>query len=197
MKKVEFAEILDILEYEKVRDAARARNIEVTRYRRLSVGDRLTFLFENHDTVWFQVQEMIRTERIVDEARIREEIDVYDGLIPGPGELSATLFIEIPEIVGMDRAEVRRLVDRFLGLERDAVHMELGGRRVPARFEEGRSEEERMSAVHFLRFALDADARWRLADPAQPARLAVSHPNYMARQDVPPEMRAELLADLG
>lgn len=196
MKKVELAEILNILEYEKVRDTARARNIEVTKHRRLSVGDRITFLFENHDTVWFQVQEMVRTERIVDEARIREEIAAYDGLIPAPGELSATLFIEIPEIVGMDRADVRRLVDRFLGLERDAVHLELGARRVPARFEEGRSDEERMSAVHFVRFALDEDARGRLADPAQPARLSVTHPSHSARQDVPPEMRAELLADL-
>lgn len=197
MKKIEFAEIQNILEYEKVRDAARARNLEVTKHRRVSVGDRLSFLFENHETVWFQIQEMIRTERIVDDGRVRDEIEVYGGLIPEPGELSATLFIEIPEIVNLGRAEVRRLVDRFMGLERDAVSLDVGERRVPARFEDGRSQEERMSAVHFVRFALDPAARERLADPEQPARLTVSHPNYSARQDISPETRAELLADLG
>ena len=196
MKKVEIGEIQNILEYEKARDAARARNVEVTKHRRLSVGDRITFLFENRETVRFQIQEMIRTERIVEERRIQDEIDVYNGLVPGPDELSATLFIEIPEIAKLGREEVRRLVDRFLGLDRDAVFLEIGGRRVPARFEEGRSEEERMSAVHFIRFALDPDTRALLEDPAQPARLVIRHPNYTAQQDVPRELRAELLADL-
>jgi hypothetical protein len=196
MRKIEIGEIQNILEYEKVRDAARARNVEVTKQRRLSVGDRITFLFENRETVRFQIQEMMRAERIVEDRKIQDEIDVYNGLIPGAGELSATLFIEIPEIARLRREEVRQRVDRFLGLDRDAVFLEIGGRRVPARFEEGRSEEERMSAVHFIRFALDPETRERLADPAQPARLVVSHENYAAQQDVPPEMRAELLADL-
>lgn len=196
MKKIASGEIQNMLEYEKVRDAARARNVEVTKHRRISVGDRLTFLFENRETVRFQIQEMIRTERIVEDRRIQDEIDVYNDLIPDPGELSATLFIEIPEIVRLAREEVRQLVDRFLGLDRDVVFLEIGGQRVPVRFEESRSQEERMSAVHFVRFALGPETRERLADPAQPARLVVSHRNYAAQQEIPPELRAELLADL-
>ena len=98
MEKVALSEIRDIAQYERVREAERARIIERKRPRRVGLGENLTLLFENHDTVLFQVQEMMRTERIVDEAKIQDEIDTYNALIPGPGELSATLFIEIPGI---------------------------------------------------------------------------------------------------
>ena len=196
MRKIQLGEIKDILEYEKVRADAKARNLEVTRHRRVSVGERLTFLFENRETVWFQIQEMVRTERIVEPSRVQDEIDTYNGLIPDPGEVSATLFIEIPEIARLGQQEVRGLVNRFLGLERDCVFLELGATRVPARFEGGHSQEERMSAVHFLRFGLPPSARAALAEPAQPARLAVEHPNYRASAELPAGTRAALRADL-
>lgn len=196
MRALDFSEIKNMLEYEKVREAARARNLEVTRPRRVPVGDRLTFLFENRETVWFQIQEMIRTERIVEERKVRDEIDTYNDLIPGSGELSATLFIEIPEIARLSQQEVRGLVDRFLGLDKGAVSLEVAGQRIPARFESGQSREERMSAVHFLRFSLPAEARAALSDPSQPASLVVEHPNYRARRELPPETRAELVTDL-
>jgi len=196
MRKIEFGEVRNILEYEKVREAAKARNIEATQHRRVSVGDRITLLFENRETVLFQIQEMVRTERIVEQRKIQDEIDVYNGLVPERGELSATLFIEIPEIARLPQQEVRQLVNRFLGLDRGCVFLEIGGSRVPARFEEGKSQEERMSAVHFLRFAVSPAAREALADPAQALRLVVEHPNYEARQEVPPATRAELLKDL-
>src|SRR4051794_40600370 len=143
MRKVDISEVKDLVAYEKVRDAMRARNIEMTRERRLSVGPNLTFLFENRDTVLFQIQEMVRTERIVDEAKIREEVDSYNALVPDAGELSATLFIEIPELVKMTQAQVREAVNRFQGLDRDGViWIEVGGGvKVPARFEEGHSKE--------------------------------------------------------
>lgn len=196
MREIEFGEIQNVLEYEKVREAARARNLEVTRHRRVSVGDRLTFLFENRETVWFQIQEMIRTECIVEERKVRDEIDTYNDLIPRSGELSATLFIEIPEIARLSQQEVRGLVDRFLGLDKGVVFLEVAGQRAPARFEGGQSQEERMSAVHFLRFSLLADARAALSDPSQQASLVVEHPNYRARRELPSETRVELVADL-
>ena len=196
MREIEFGEIKNILEYEKVREVARARSLEVTRHRRVSVGDRLTFLFENRETVWFQIQEMIRTERLVEERKVRDEIDTYNDLIPRSGELSATLFIEIPEIARLSQQEVRGLVDRFLGLDKGAVSLEVAGQSAPARFEGGQSQEERMSAVHFLRFSLPTDARAALSDPSQQASLVVDHPNYLARCELPPETRSELVADL-
>jgi hypothetical protein len=184
---------------EKVRDSARARNIEHTRDRRISVGQNLTFLFENRDTVLFQIQEMVRTERIVDDAKIREEVDAYNALVPDAGELSATLFIEIPDLVKMTTAQVREAVNRFQGLDRDGViWLKVGDDvKIPARFEEGHSKEEKMSAVHYLRFAVPAAARAALADKSHPATLVVHHPNYKAQATVPDALRAELLKDLG
>jgi hypothetical protein len=198
MRKVEASEVQDLVAYEKVRAAERARNIELTRHRRISVGENLTFLFENRDTVLFQIHEMVRTERIVDEAKIQEEVDSYNALVPGADELSATLFIEIPGLVKMTQAQVREAVNRFQGLDRDGViWMKVGNDvRVPARFEEGHSKEEKMAAVHYIRFAVPAAARAALADSSRPATLVVDHPNYKAHAPVPDALRAELLKDL-
>jgi hypothetical protein len=196
MEKIAAAEVLDLTAYEKVRDAMRARIIERKRHRRVPVGDNLTFLFENRETVLYQIQEMVRTERIVEDEKIREELDAYNALIPGPGELSATLFIEIPELARMSQDEVRRTVNRFQGLDRDGVWLALGGHRIAARFEEGHSKEEKMAAVHYVRFPVPAAARDALRDPASPARIVVDHPNYRAEAEIPPAVRRELLADL-
>ena len=180
-----------------MRDAMRARIIGLKQNRRVSVGDNLTFLFENRDTVLFQIQEMVRTERIVDDARIQEEIDAYNALLPGPDELSATMFIEIPELSRMGNEEVRRTINRFQGLDREGVGLRLGDRpAISARFEEGHSKEEKMAAVHYVRFAVPAEAQALLADPRQRVRLVVDHPNYRAESEVPPATRAEMLADL-
>ena len=196
MQKVARSDVLDLVAYEKVRDAMRARVIERKRHRRVAVGDNLTFLFENRDTVLFQIQEMVRTERIVHQDKIREELDAYNALIPAVGELSATLFIEIPELARMSQDEVRRTVNRFQGLDREGVWLMVGEHRVPARFEEGHSKEEKMAAVHYLRFPLPAAAQMALRDPAQPARLVVDHPNYRAEAAIPPAVRDELVGDL-
>src|SRR5262245_32811705 len=197
MEKIRASEVKNLYEYEKARDAMRGRLIELKKNRRVTVGDNLTFLFENRDTVLFQIQEMVRTERIVDEARVQEEIDAYNALIPRPSELSATLFIEIPELVRMSNEEVRRTINRFQGLDRGGVTLQVGSRPpIPARFEEGHSKEEKMAAVHYLRFAVPPDSQAALADPREPVRLRVDHPNYRAEAEVPPATRAELVADL-
>ena len=198
MRKVEISEVKDLVAYERVRDAARAHHLEVTRNRRISVGDNISFLFENRDTVLFQIQEMVRTERIVDPVKIQEEVDAYNPLVPGADELSATLFIEIPELVRKSSTQVREAVNRFQGLDRDGVIWVGVGPdvRLPARFEEGHSKEEKLAAVHYLRFPVPAEAQVVLSDPRQRVRLVVDHPNYRAEADVPPATRAELLADL-
>src|SRR5437870_9205640 len=182
MQQIHLSEIKNLVEYEKARDAIRARVIELKRNRRVSVGENLSFLFENRDTVLFQIQEMVRTERIVDAARIQEEVDAYNGLVPGRDELSATLFIEIPELVRMTPAQVRRAVNRFQGLNKGGViWLRIAPDiALPARFEEGQSGEEKMAAVHYLRFAVPPAARAALADASRTAALFVDHPNYKA-----------------
>jgi hypothetical protein len=196
MQKIELSEIRNLVEYEKVRDEARRRIIELKRNRRVSVGPNLTLLFENRETVLFQIHEMVRTERIVDDAKIQEEVIAYNALIPDPGELSATLFIELPELIHMSQEQVRVTVNRFQGLDRGGVTLQIGSHAMPARFEEGHSSEEKMAAVHYIRFAVPDEAATLLSTGA-PVRLVVDHPSYQADADVPPAVSAELAKDLG
>ena len=141
--RIALSEIKDLVAYEKVREEVRARVIALKKNRRLALGENLTVLFENRETVLFQIQEMIRTERIVDEGKIQDEIAAYDVLLPSPGELSATLFIEIPEIARMTTAQMREAVNRFQGLDQEAVWLHLGATRVPAASSRGTPRKRR------------------------------------------------------
>ena len=197
MERLALADVLDLVRYEQAREAMRAALIALKKDRRIALGDTLSLLFENRETVLFQIQEMVRTERLVTKEQIQGELDAYNALIPGPGELSATLFIEIPDLVRMSREQVHRAVNRFQGLDEDGIALSLGnGLRVPARFEGGHRKEERMAAVQYLRFAMPAGAKEVLADPAREARLLAEHPNYRAEAVLPAGLRAQLLADL-
>jgi hypothetical protein len=189
---VRLEDVQNLYEYEKVRGSLRAEVIALKARRRVAVGDRLSVLFENRQTVLFQIQEMIRAERIVVQDRIQEEIDVYNTMVPGPGELSATMMIEI-----LDRSRIQPELDRFLGIDTgDRLWLEVAGAwRIPAVFEPGHSREDRISAVHFLRFPVPTAARPHLT--AGPAALVVVHPGYRARADLLPETRLELARDLG
>ena len=196
MKKIELHELKNIAEYEKVRERMRAEVIELKKSRRVQAGDNLTFLFENRQTVLFQIQEMMRTERIVHDDKIQEEIDAYSALVPGEGEISATLFIEIADLHKMTQAEIHRTVNRFQGLDQDRVALVVGGERVPARFQGGQSHEEKMAAVHYLSFPLPQGVRATLADPSADARIVVDHPNYKAAAPLVGAVRQQLVADL-
>src|SRR5437867_2238010 len=192
MKLLEPFDILNLVDYEKVRDARRREVVELKKARRVSVGRYLTFVFENRATVWFQIQEMVRAERIVDDAKIAEEVDVYNALLPRPGELAATMMIEIDEA-----AEIKPVLDKLLGIDaRDYVKMTVGPRTIVGDFEAGHSDEERrtLSAVHFVRFTLPPGAR-RLFREAEVA-LAVEHPNERARAVLSVETKRALLQDL-
>jgi hypothetical protein len=192
MKRIEPAEILNLHEYEKARAARRAEIIALKAKRRVQVGRYLSFVFENCDTVWFQIQEMVRAERLVDDVKVAEEVDVYNDLLPKPGELAATMMIEIA-----DAAEVKPVLDRLLGIDtRDYVRLEIGPHVVIGKFEAGRSDEElgKISAVHFVRFPLSVEARRAFPDAA--VALVVEHPNEHARTTLSEETRRSLAEDL-
>jgi len=192
MKRIEPAEILNLHEYEKAREARRAEIIALKARRRVQVGRYLSFVFENRDTVWFQIQEMVRAERLVDDAKVAEEVDVYNDLLPKPGELAATMMIEIAEA-----GEVKPVLDRLLGIDtRDYVRLEIGPHVVIGTFEAGRSDEElgKISAVHFVRFRLSAEAR--RAFLAVAVTLVVEHPNEHARTVLSEETKRSLAEDL-
>ena len=144
------------------------------------------------ETVLFQIQEMLRTERIFDPAKIQEECDVYNALLPGTDELSATFFIEIT-----DSDKIQELLDSFQAIdESNTVAIQVGDHQVFANFEAGHSKEDKISAVHFVRFLTTSTFRDHLAQPETPAFLTITHPHYQAKALISPEMREEWLQDL-
>ena len=189
MKKVALDDIMGLGAYEKVRENFRRRIIELKQARRVAVGDRVMLVFENRDTVIFQIQEMVRAESIADLDKIREEIEVYNELIPNPGELSATLFLEIE-----DQIHLREELLKFLGID-EAVYFKVGGHSVHARFEEGRSKEDKISAVQYVKFPFSEEARTALVK-GEEAEIVIDHPNYKARALVGTGTRQSLVEDI-
>jgi len=173
MNKVSLEDIMGISAYEKVRENFRRRIIELKQKRRVAVGNKASLVFENRDTVIFQIQEMVRAERITDLDKIREEIEVYNGLIPEPGELSATLFLEIE-----DQTHLRDELLRFLGID-EVLFLQVGNHGIHARFDEGRSKEDKISAVQYVRFPFTSEAISAFAGP-EVAELRIDHENYRA-----------------
>jgi hypothetical protein len=152
----------------------------------------VSLVFENRRTVTHQIQEMMRAEHIYDEALILHEIETYNKLIPGKDELSATVFIEVD-----DPQAIKPTLDRLRGLD-DGRSLALRINGVPtiyAEFEAGHSNEEKFSAVHYVRFRLDAAAQRALHDGAASV-LAVVHPRYQAETPLSEETRRQLLGDL-
>ncbi len=189
-------DILDLRAYERVRDDYRRRVIELKRRRRVALGPIVTVVFECLDTVRFQVQEMARAEHIVTDEGVQQELDVYNRLLPGDGELSATLFVELtterdlrhwlPRLVGVERALAFELGDPVAAV----VHSE-----PEASHAEALTRETVTPAVHYIRFPFSVDAKERFAG-GEPVALAVRHPEYEARAVLGAEVRAELCADL-
>jgi hypothetical protein len=191
--RIQLDDVLNFFEYEKVRDERRRRVMDLKRARRVALGRHLSFLFENRDTVLFQIQEMCRAERITDDARIQDEIDVYSALLPRPGELSATMMIEIE-----DKDQIKPILDRFQGIDLGRhIWMQVGKEfAVPAEFEAGHSDQERgkLSAVHFVRFVFPEPAV--RAFRGAPVFLVVDHAAERARVELSSETRASLREDL-
>lgn len=192
MRKLGLEDIQNLHQYEKVRVDFRNRIIALKQLRRIPVGDRLSFTFENRDTVKFQIQEMIRAERIENDHNVLEEIEVYNQLLPDLNELSATLFIEMT-----DQSEIKLELDRFQGLDQeDCVYFEFGDlARVFAQFEAGHSKEDRISAVHYLRFLFTPEEQGWFQDPNVSVALVVNHANYSARTLLTLQQRNSLTAD--
>jgi Protein of unknown function (DUF3501) len=185
-------EVLSAEAYEREREAFRRRIIALKARRRISIGDRVTMVFENRDTMRFQVQEMVRVERIVDRAKIQDELDVYNALLPGKRELSATLFIEITE-----SERIKEELDRFQGLDRNqTLALRAGAESVFGEFEGGHSKEDKISAVHFVKFKPSAAFIHALATSENPATVSISHPGYQLQVPVSSELRQEWLSDL-
>ena len=192
MKRLTQEDLIPYADYERQREEFRSRIIALKQRRRISVGPLITLVFENRETLKFQTQEMIRVERIFDPAKVQEELDVYNALLPSGGELSATLLIEIT-----DEARMKQWLDTFMGLDHgQKVAIVAGNERVFGEFEGGHSHETKISAVHFVRFRPTESMKAALADLRQPVTMTVQHGDYRAEAPVSGSMREEWLRDL-
>jgi hypothetical protein len=185
--------LLPLEAYARERSAFRTRVIEHKKNRTVHLGENVTLLFEDELTIRYQVQEMLRIERIFEEDGIQHELDAYNPLVPDGGNWKATMLIEYP-----DPEERRTMLAKLKGIERRVWVQVQGAARVFAIADEDleRENEEKTSSVHFLRFELDEPMRAALKRGAS-LTIGVDHPAYrFAHDPVPPAVREALAKDL-
>lgn len=185
--------LLTLEAYAKIRASSRPAFIAHRRLRTVRLGEHMTLQFEDEQTIRRQIQEMLHVEKIFDEAGIQAEIDVYGALVPDGTNWKATLLIEYP-----DPHERKRELARLIGVE-DRLFVEVEGQpRVYAIADEDldRENDEKTSAVHFVRFEFAPAARAAIRAGAQ-VKLGCDHTNYPAHTLIEPETLASLAGDLG
>lgn len=190
MSVIDVDEIRSLADYEEVRDDLRRRIIALKKYRRLNLGDRISMVFENRETMLWQVHEMMRAERIADRSALKHECETYSRLLPTPTELSATLYIEISQ-----SREIRPWLDRLVGIDLH-TQMVLGDDVVSAYFDPSQYTDDRIAAVHYLRFRFTTEQRERFFNPSVEVRVEINHPHYTATAPVAGETRRSLVGDL-
>jgi hypothetical protein len=194
--KLTLADIADVRAYERERDTFRAEVIALKARRRVHIGTVVSLVFENRETIRFQIQEMARVEKLVTDEAIQGELDTYNPLIPEPGILSATLFIECTS-----DDQMRHWLPRLVGIER-AIELRIGSgaNAVAVRCEPDAAHdaqltrEEITAAVHYVRFRVGTEHAAALR--SGPASLAVVHPEYLEVTELLPSTCAELADDV-
>jgi hypothetical protein len=192
-------DIVDQRAYERERQEFRSRVIAVKKLRRISVGPVITLTFESRLTMRFQVQEMARAEKMITDEQIQHELDVYNRLLPTPGELSATLFVELTS-----EEDLRTWLPRLVGVER-SCELRIGsgdgalvvGSTPEEDHQSHLTREATTSAVHYVRFHFTAEQVKAFA--TESVSLAVNHPAYpdgLPGSALSDASRAELTTDL-
>jgi hypothetical protein len=184
--------LLSLEAYAKQRNEFRAKVMEHKKRRTVRLGEHVTLQFEDELTIRYQVQEMLRIERIFEEEGIQGELDAYNPLIPDGANWKATMLIEYP-----DPDERRRMLGVLKGIER-RVWVQVDSReRVYAIADEDleRETEEKTSSVHFLRFELSAAMREQLHKDGK-VKVGIDHPKYNATVELAPEVRSALASDV-
>lgn len=193
MPQITRESLMPLEAYAKARTEYRAKVMAHKKDRALHLGDNVTLIFEDEMTIRYQIQEMLRAERIFEDEGINDELDAYNPLVPDGSNWKATMMIEYP-----DESERRAWLAKLIGIE-DRVWVQVAGcERVHAIADEDleRENAEKTSSVHFMRFELTPEMVAALRGGAALA-AGVDHPNYSVSLDrVPDATRASLLADL-
>jgi hypothetical protein len=183
------ADILSDDKYAKRRDALRTAAIAVKKNRRVEVGPYATFHFENYDTMWLQVMEMLRIEK-GGAAQVAGELETYNPLIPQGRELIATLMLEIEDAVMRDRTL------KTLGGIEETIFLDIGKERVeatPTEYEDRTTPDGKTSSVHWVRFSFTPEQIAKFK--SESVVLGVAHGNYGHMAVIPDAVRAELAKD--
>jgi hypothetical protein len=195
MTKLTLDDIADLREYEREREAFRAHVIALKKRRRVAVGPFVTFVFENRDTIRFQIQEMARAERMLSDDAIQTELDIYNPLIPEPGRLSATLFVELTS-----KDELVEWLPKLVGIER-SVRLRIGDDVIEARPESAHQEQltrdDVTASVHYVWFDLTPAQVAALGAGGGAVTLELAHPAYAHATTLLADTVAELAADAG
>ena len=192
MTHIDRTSLMSLEAYARERSQFRERVMVHKKNRTVHLGEHITLIFEDELTIRYQVQEMLRAERIFEEQGIRDELEAYDPLIPDGRNFKATMMIEYP-----DPEERKLWLGRLIGVE-DKVWVEAGELgRVWAIADEDleRDTDQKTSSVHFLRFELTDDMA-RSLKQGSGLRIGVDHPNYQVMLDVSPAVRGSLANDL-
>ena len=192
-RKLTLDDIADVRAYERERDTFRTHVIELKRRRRVHVGTIITFLFENRDTIRFQIQEMARVEKLTTDDEIRTELDIYNPMIPDPGQVCATMFIELTT-----DDQMREWLPKLANVERSVLLVLSDGSRIRGtideQHEQGLTREEVTAAVHYLRWDLTHEQVDVFA--GGDVTLEIDHPDYLEAVVLGSAAHAELLSDL-
>ncbi len=196
MAKLVLDDIVDLRAYERERADFRSQVISLKKKRRVHVGPVVTLLFENATTIRFQIQEMARAEKIITDDGIETELGIYNPLIPEPGHLAATMFIELTS-----DEQLREWLPKLVGIERE-LEIRFGAPEaqdvvrcvVDADHEKQLTRDEITASVHYVHFTFTGDQVERFADG--PVTLALTHPAYEHQTELSAPTLAELGSDL-
>lgn len=175
--------------YATIRDDYRKRVIELKAPRRVIIGDRVELVFDNRLTLTMQVEEICRLENLVTDEQIQAEIDSTNELMPTPDSLAATLFVPLPP-----DEDARVALRALVGLDEHVI-LHIGPHAIRAAFEQGRSTDEKISAVQYARFPLSPEAKAALLAPGTAVAVEIDHPAYRHRVQCSEALRASLAAD--
>ena len=192
MKKLTSKDLLSLEDYDKKRENIKSNLIKQKQYRSVSIGDNIILLFENFETIKYQIQEMLRIEKIFKKNEIDEEINANQALIPDGDNFKATMLIMYPDV-----SIRRKMLEKLNGIE-NTMYLSIDeSKKIYAKSDEDleRANEKKTSAVHFLRFQLNSSEVGQFKK-AKKVEFGTNHNDYLIKSVISPETRESLASDL-
>lgn len=195
MAALSLSDIMDLRTYEREREEFRRSLIELKRFRRVELGELISLVFENRETIRFQIQEMARAEKMMRDDQIQAELNIYNPLIPDRGEVKATLFLELTT-----EELLREWLPALVGIER-SLYLEIGQGQHATRImsstesdhEAQLTREDMTSSVHYIEWSLETSLQEKFG--SEKIFLGVDHPKYQAKIELSPETVDSLRSD--